>query len=100
MRRIIVIVVVLASFVLAGCSGSTEDRFGGDLFQSSCARCHKSDASGGIGPSLGPGSEVATEFTDEQIKNTIQVGPGAMPSFSRFTDAQLDSLVEFIRSLE
>ena len=38
-------------------------------------------------------------LTDEQIVNVIRIGPGAMTSFkTRFTEAQLDSLVEYIRA--
>lgn len=84
-------------FAAAGCSGPGNDVFGADLYSSSCAQCHGSDLAGGIGPPLGPGSN-AVALTDEQIIDVIRVGPGAMPSFGdRFTDAQLESLVEYIR---
>jgi mono/diheme cytochrome c family protein len=93
--------VLAASLVVlfaAGCSGPGNDVFGADLYSSSCAHCHGSDLAGGIGPPLGPGSNSAT-LTDEQIIDVIRVGPGAMTSFGdRFTDAQLESLVEYIRT--
>lgn len=89
---------LLVLLVAAGCSGTTDDVFGADLYSSSCARCHGSDLGGGIGPPLGPGSNAAT-LTDEQIVNVIRIGPGAMTSFGdRFTEAQLDSLVDYMRT--
>ena len=85
-------------FVAAACSGPGNDVFGADLYSSSCAHCHGSDLAGGIGPPLGPGSNAAT-LTDEQIIDVIRIGPGAMTSFGdRFTDVQLESLVEYLRA--
>ena len=53
---------------------------------------------GGIGPALGPGSN-AVALTDEQIIDVIRIGPGSMTAFGdRFTDAQFDSLVEYLRA--
>lgn len=89
---------VLALFVIAGCSGPATDVFGADLYSSQCAHCHGSDLAGGIGPALGAGSNAAT-LSDEQTIDVIRIGPGAMTSFGdRFTDAQLASLVEYLRS--
>ncbi len=89
---------VLAVLTIAGCSGPADDVFGADLYSSSCAHCHGSDLAGGIGPPLGPGSNAAT-LTDQQIIGVIRIGPGAMTSFgNRFTQAQLDSLVDFLRT--
>jgi cytochrome c oxidase subunit 2 len=84
--------------LLAGCSGEGVDQFGGDLYSSSCAHCHGSDLAGGVGPALGAGSS-ATTLTDQQIKDVVRIGPGAMTSFGdRFSEEQLDSLVVFLRS--
>jgi mono/diheme cytochrome c family protein len=89
---------VLAVLVFAGCSGPADDVFGAELYSSSCAHCHGSDLAGGIGPALGPGSN-AVALTDEQIIDVIRIGPGSMTAFGdRFTDAQLDSLVEYLRA--
>jgi len=90
--------IVLSVIVGAGCSGPSSDVFGDDLYSSSCAHCHGGDLAGGIGPALGPGSGAAT-LTDQQIVAVIRIGPGAMTSFGdRFTQAQLDSLVEYLRT--
>jgi len=89
---------VLAVFISAGCSGPAVDVFGADLYSSSCAHCHGSDLAGGIGPALGPDSNAAT-LTDQQVVDVIRIGPGAMTSFgNRFTEAQLDSLVDYLRA--
>jgi mono/diheme cytochrome c family protein len=84
--------------LLVGCSGDGVDQFGGALYSSSCAHCHGSDLAGGVGPALGAGSN-ATTLTDQQIKDVVRIGPGAMTSFGdRFSEEQLDSLVVFLRS--
>jgi mono/diheme cytochrome c family protein len=96
MRKLVAVVLIM--FVVAGCSGPADDAFGADLYSSSCAHCHGSDLAGGIGPPLGAGSNAAT-LTDQQIVDVIRIGPGAMTSFgNRFTEAQLDSLVDYLRT--
>ena len=96
MRKLVA--VVLAVFVVAGCSGPANDAFGADLYSSSCAHCHGSDLAGGIGPPLGPESN-AVALTDQQIADVIRIGPGAMTSFGdRFTEAHLESLVDYLRT--
>lgn len=82
--------------LLAGCGGSTEGKFGQELYEQSCAGCHATDGSGGTGKPLGADSEVV-DLTDDQIAGVIRVGPGSMPSFDRLTDEQVDSLVAYIR---
>jgi len=95
--RILVATIACALLVIAGCSGPGADTFGVDLYSSSCAHCHGSDLAGGVGPALGPGSNAAT-LTDQQIVGVIRIGPGAMTSFGdRFSQAQLDSLVDYLR---
>lgn len=96
--RLALVLVSFVAVVLAGCSGGGVDQFGGDLYASSCAHCHGSDLGGGIGPALGAGSSAA-DLTDQQIKNVVRIGPGAMTAFGdRFSEEQLESLVTFLRS--
>ena len=95
--RILVATIASALLLVAGCSGPDADTFGVDLYRSSCAHCHGSDLAGGVGPSLGSGSNAAN-LTDQQIVDVVRIGPGAMTSFGeRFSQAQLDSLVEYLR---
>ena len=97
MRVLVVTVVVL--LLMTGCTGS-ENLYGEDLFVHSCAACHGADGSGGIGKDIGPGSDAALNLTDEQIAGVIRVGPGRMPGFSQFTPEQVQSLVQYVRTLE
>ncbi len=93
-----VFLVALALVTLSGCANSSENLMGEDLYIRSCAACHGLDGDGGIGLDIGRGSNTALNLTDEQIAGVIRVGPGNMPGFPRLTDAQIDSLVEYVRS--
>ncbi|MFV9672858.1 MAG: c-type cytochrome [Acidimicrobiia bacterium] len=95
--RFVPIVVMLVAVVLTGCSDASEDKYGEDLFATTCAHCHGSDLAGGVGPPLGAGSEAAS-LTDVQIAGVISVGPGAMPTFGgRLADEQIESLIDYLR---
>lgn len=76
-------------------------------FTTICARCHGSDGKGGFAPddghSNGPRNFCDAAFqasrTDEQLKQVIRQGKGAMPAFGNlFSDADLQGLVLKIRS--
>ena len=97
----LVIAAACIALVAGGCGESLEGKFGEELFNAGCARCHDRDGSGGIGPPIGTAdSNAARELTDEMIRGVIRVGPGRMPSFDRLTPAQVDSLVEYLRELQ
>ncbi len=72
---------------------------GRELYDRSCASCHAGDGSGGVGPAVGAGSN-AVGLSDEQVAGAIRVGPGTMPAFDRLSDAQVDSLVAYMRQLQ
>lgn len=76
--------------------GDTLD--GEKLFATSCGFCHQD---GGRAPGRGP-KLAGTERTDDELLRRIRVGKeGAMPGYGRaFTDAQLRSLLAYIRSLK
>jgi mono/diheme cytochrome c family protein len=95
-RYWLALLVLLAS---AGCAGSDEDLFGRDLYERACAACHGIDGGGGIGQAINGGTNTDLNLTDEQIAGVITVGPGNMPGFPRFTPEQVDSLVDYVRSL-
>ena len=83
--RTLIATIASALLLIAGCSGPDVETFGVDLYSSSCAHCHGSDLAGGV--------------TDRQIMDVVRIGPGAMTSFGdRFSQAQLDSLVDYLRS--
>ncbi len=95
-RRLLVVLVL--PIVVAACSDPLEGKFGEELYRAACAQCHGVDLSGGSGPAIGEGSNADVGLSDTQIGNVIKVGPGAMPGFDdRLTDAQIDSLVAYLR---
>jgi mono/diheme cytochrome c family protein len=99
-RRRIAALVTGIAFIIAGCGTDTSGKFGQELFEQTCAVCHGVDGGGTPGrPAIGAGSNAA-ELSDEQIRGVMQVGPGAMPSFGRLTSAQIDSLVDYLRTLQ
>lgn len=91
---------VTASVLLgSACGGAGSDASGPVLYAESCASCHGDRGEGGIGPAVGAGSNSEI-LTDEQLAGVIRVGPGTMPGFPRLSDAQVDSIVAFLRTLQ
>ena len=93
------VILFAAALVLTACS-TGEDLNGKELYDQLCASCHGAGLEGGIGSRLGPGSNAHLNLSDDQIAGAIRVGPGAMPSFPRLSDAQVDSLVAYIRLVQ
>lgn len=99
MRARLLLVAVCVAAAAAACSDPTEGRTGADLYDVACAGCHGPQLQGGVGPAMGAGSNSDLVLDDDQIAGAIAVGPGAMPGFGgRLSEAQIDSLVAFIRS--
>ena len=75
------------------------------LFNSQCAKCHGRDGRA----KTARGRQTRTrDFTsadwqndvsDERIFNSISRGKGKMPAFKKLSDAQIDSLVSYVRRL-
>ncbi len=97
MRPLLSTVILVLAMVLSACADPAQGRYGADLYGVTCARCHGANLQGGIGPAIGPGSNAAAGLSDEQIRGVIEIGPGAMPSFRRLDDDQIDSLVAYLR---
>lgn len=94
--------VILLLLVLAACSVGRppENASGEEIFRQICSRCHGEDLAGGVGPPLGPGSEVA-DMTDDFMRFTIHNGRGRMPSFSHtLSDQQVDLVIAYIREAQ
>lgn len=91
--------VLVAALLLTACTGRPEpDATGPEIYSQLCARCHGNDLGGGIGPSLGAGSELA-DRSDDYLYSVITRGRGSMPAFrTTLDDAQVDRLMQFIRS--
>lgn len=90
--------IVAMLLVLAGCvSEPTTESTGEEIYLQLCARCHRPDLSGGVGPALGPGS-LAAEVDDAFLHAAIAEGRGRMPSFSQtLSPDQIDRVVDFLR---
>ena len=107
MRRIPALAIVLT---LAAAAAHAQDRsptaaspavdpaLGEQLFSNTCGFCHQDGGrAAGRGPKL-----AGTDRPDDYILNRIRTGKeGAMPAYGRaFSDAQLRSIVAYIRSLK
>ncbi len=76
------------------------------LFNSQCAQCHGRD--GRAKTKRGrqthtrdiTSAEWQNDVSDERIFNSISRGKGKMPSFNKLSDAQIDSLVTYVRRLK
>ena len=73
------------------------------LFNSECATCHGRDGRGKTKRGRQMHSRDITnpewqnDVSDERIFNSISRGKGKMPAFKKFSDAQIDSLVTYVR---
>jgi len=75
------------------------------LFNSQCAQCHGRD--GRAKTKRGrqthtrdlTSAEWQNDVSDERIFNSISRGKGKMPAFNKLSDAQIDSLVSYVRRL-
>jgi ubiquinol-cytochrome c reductase cytochrome c subunit len=73
---------------------------GGSLYQLQCASCHAWSGNGGaLLHREAPPTHPATPL---QVAEAVRTGPGNMPTFGRaaLTDAQLQSLVRYVRYLD
>src|SRR5580765_1508059 len=89
----------LATVILASTLAAQDADPGRVVFEGRCARCHGADGNGGeLGPAI-RGRLAA--HTNEQLVTLIRNGlPGqGMPS-SQISDAEMEPLTRFLRSLQ
>ena len=99
---------LLALLALAGCKKSEAATMQTQqLFQNTCARCHGADGKGGVPIEGAPTPRnfhdhaFQMDRTDEQLKQTIKNGKGAMPAFNGLLDDdQIAGLVLQVRSFD
>lgn len=74
----------------SGASSSDVDAEG--IAQSSCASCHGSDFSGGVGPAL-----AGLTLSEDEFTETVRNGQGQMPAFSedQINDEELAALYTY-----
>lgn len=87
----------MVALVAGGCAGAETSVEGDVIYANNCARCHRADLSGGVGPALGAGSQAAAK-DDSAYRLAIRNGPGSMPSYDGFSDEQVAAVIAFIRS--
>ncbi|MCK4910850.1 MAG: cbb3-type cytochrome c oxidase subunit II, partial [Thermodesulfovibrionales bacterium] len=88
----------------SGGSGASLPKVSGaSVYAENCAGCHKSDASGGYGPSLRDNVWFGQEgdITEDRLEEIVSKGTGkGMPPFGDVLDHdELEAVVDFIRSL-
>jgi quinoprotein glucose dehydrogenase len=74
--------------------GNLEEH-GRSLFEANCSLCHGSNRQGkppGI-PSL---VDITTRRSDDQIKSVLRYGQGAMPSFAKLSNPEMDALLAYL----
>ncbi|HLG96000.1 MAG TPA: c-type cytochrome [Bryobacteraceae bacterium] len=94
------ITALLLVTALGACAQSGNLEKGRQLFLGMCSRCHGVTGAGGEGPNLNrPVLSQAPD--DDALRAVIRDGipDRGMPRIRRFTDAELDAMVAFVRSL-
>jgi glucose dehydrogenase len=66
------------------------------IYRSQCSICHGADR-GGSPPTFPSLVGIDKRLSDAQIAATIHQGKGRMPTFPNFSDAQLQSLLQFLK---
>jgi hypothetical protein len=80
-------------------SGNLEH--GAQHFAENCAICHGGDGKGGNGgPNIAASNSVIS-LSDEELRSIVHNGmAGGMPSFSQFSEPEIDGIVKYLRSLQ
>src|SRR5580765_518841 len=79
---------------------------GGDVFKAKCAMCHGASGAGdtGMGKAMNLrdlGSPDVQKQSDADLSGIITNGKGKMPKYDgKLTKEQIDSVVQFIRTLK
>lgn len=94
------VVAALVLLTLTACNGLSEEASGREIYIETCASCHASDLSGGMGPALGSDSNAAAQ-SDEYLITTISDGRGRMPSFRQtLSSEQIERVVDYLRAVQ
>ncbi len=102
MKRSCLVIAVFAALALMTASAQADGR-GGNIFRQKCTMCHVVNGKGGqIGPDL---SRIAAAMKDTDIKlkleNPRKRNPSSsMPSFKSLPKADMDALLEYLKTLK
>jgi mono/diheme cytochrome c family protein len=98
MNRVLAAILMTVSLLGTGCSTDLEPGASGEqIYAALCLRCHGADLSGGVGPALGAGSNLADQ-PDAYLTQSITLGLGRMPSFrNTLTEDQIRRVAEYVR---
>ncbi len=97
--------VIAARFTRDGGPSSFAPAPNAALFNSQCAKCHGRDGQAQTKEGRKTHTRDITrgewqdDVSDERIFNSIRRGKGKMPAFAKLSDAQIDSLVTYVRRL-
>lgn len=95
-------IVALALFGLLALdaqSTSGSSRSGAQLFRVYCQKCHSTDGTKSLAPSLYHAMR-STGFSESQMRKIISDGKNTMPPFHRrLTEKELDKLIEYLKTL-
>ena len=96
----------LSALALASCTPQSTKQVpaqfkkGQDLYHSVCSNCHGPDAMGGHtkAPRLIDTDFIQSEFSDEEIRETINDGSGKMPpQKGKLTDDETTEIIKYLR---
>jgi quinoprotein glucose dehydrogenase len=82
----------------ASASNTPEGR-GGSLFAANCSLCHGANREGKP-PAIPSLVDVSARLSNDQIRSVVQHGRGPMPAFSQLSDADVTSLLAYLRHPE
>lgn len=88
---------LVVAVLLTGCRETSME--GSEIYFSACSACHGVDLSGSVASALNAGSAAAA-LTDAEYRTVIRRGTIDMPSNTSLSDAQVDALVAYIRSVQ
>lgn len=67
-----------------------------DVYQNnSCVQCHGQNMEGASGPAL---TDVGNRLSEDEIRNVIEEGPGAMPAGLVTDEEELDAIAQWLAS--
>ncbi|PLT34677.1 cytochrome c550 [Bacillus sp. V5-8f] len=67
-----------------------------DIYQQTCISCHGDQYQGGVGPAL---KGVGGKLSEDEIKNVLQNGRGAMPA-GLVPEENVDAMAKFVHGLK